>query len=122
MWSSNHQIGLRTPADLIGPARTVVAGPVPRLPRRQEVAVLLDRAVEHLQGDASLDVDRHDLSQGWLSVLVPDDREATSDQDEAAANIAESRPQPTVVGHVHEVHADVDGTRHERRGYPDPSM
>lgn len=49
-----------------------------------------------------MDVNRDDLSHGRLSVIVPDDREATCDRDEAGADIAESRPQPTVVGHVHE--------------------
>ena len=45
----------------------------PRLRRRQEVTVLLDRPVEHLQGDASLDVDRDDPRHCGLGILAADD-------------------------------------------------
>lgn len=68
----------------------------------------IDRTIEHLQRNATFDVDREDLSHCRLSIVVPDDHEVARDRDEAAADIDEPGPEAPVVGHVHEVDSDVD--------------
>lgn len=67
----------------------------------------LDTARKHLQLDVALVVERDDPSNPGIGIIVSD-HDVVPDLDrERGSDIGSPRPEPTIVGHVHEVDGDV---------------
>ena len=74
---------------------------------REQVAVRLDVARQHLKLDVTLVIDTEDLGDRRISVTAADDDVAASDRYEPRPRVSEAGPHAAVVAHVHEVDGDV---------------